>query len=108
MAGHVQGAYHGVGEVEVEDLAAVQALLHFEVLLLLNGVGIGIPGGGDCASELLELGNGANVVPVAVGNQDAGQADCAGFEGIKVFFLLHDAHAAVLGIGEFQLRAVLK
>ena len=86
----------------------MQAFLHLEVLLFLNGVSIGVPGGGNRAGELLELGNGANVVPVAVGNQDASQANCAGLEGFEVFFLLHDAHAAVLGIGEFQLRAVLK
>ena len=108
MAGHVQGADDGVREVEVEAFAAGQFFFDGVVFLLLNSGCISCTRGGHGTGEVVELLNSADVVPVAVGDQNAGQTDCAGPDGVEILFLLHDAHAAFFAVCQFELRAVLQ
>ena len=102
VAGHVQSTDDGVREVEVETFAAGQLLFDGVVFLLLNGGCVSCTRGGHGTGEAVELLNSANVVPVAVGDQDAGQTDCAGSDGVEILFLLHDAHAAFFAVCQFS------
>ncbi len=77
MVGHVQSTDDGVREVEVETFAAGQLLFDGVVFLLLNGGCVSCTRGGHGTGEAVELLNSANVVPVVVGDQDAGQTDSA-------------------------------
>ena len=108
VAGHVQGANDGVREIEVEAFAAGQLLFDGVVFLLLNSGYVSCTRGGDGTGEAIKLLNGADVVPMAVGDQDAGQADCARPEGIEVLIPLHNAHAAFFAVYQLELRAVVQ
>ncbi|BAI64755.1 hypothetical protein RMDY18_09230 [Rothia mucilaginosa DY-18] len=108
VAGHVQGADDGVREVEVEAFAAGQFFFDGVVFQFLNLSSVSCTRGGHGTGEVVELLNSADVVPVAVSNQNAGQTNSAGPDGVEVLFLLHDAHAAFFTICQFELRAVVQ
>ena len=108
VAGHVQGADDGVGEVEVEAFAAGQFFFDGVVFQFLNLSSVSCTRGGHGTGEVIELLNSADVVPVAVSNQNAGQTNSAGPDGVEILFLLHDAHAAFFTICQFELRAVVQ
>ena len=108
MAGHVQGTNDGVREIKVEAFAAGQLLFDGVAFLFLNSGCVSCTRGGDSTGEAVELLNSADVVPVTVGDQDAGQTNCAGPNRVEVLFSLHNAHAALFTVCQFELRAVIQ
>ena len=108
VAGHVQGTNDGVREIEVEAFAAGQLLFDGVVFLFLNVSHISRTRGGDGTGEAVKLLNSADVIPVAVGYQDASQTDCARPDGVEVLVPLHNAHAAFFAVYQLELRAVVQ
>ena len=108
MAGHVQRADNGVRKIEVEAFAAGQLLFDGVAFLFLNSGCVSCTRGGDSTGEAVELLNSADVVPVTVGDQDAGQTNCAGPNRVEVLFSLHNAHAAFFAVYQLELRAVVQ